>query len=880
VQIRWHGNFDGERLMGNYCQKHTAGFSLGLILCLTLAGMAAADPEKSLDVFVFCKAAEIPQIWRAGNGARQAVYEPEAPAGVRFPGLFGANTDRVYWDRTVSLDLRGYDLLELDLTCIQPDAIRTFTLYLKSGDGWYLWSAPLKESGRQSLIFPLNNAAVEGKPAGWDAISAVRISLTRGMTPLRLPSPERFAQAGQGCGGQGNEAEQAPLRQGYEGQAATITAHGLRARTCELLIVQGTLSMADADERTYARSMAMRISRWLQDQGIVHSVVDDEAVVAGRLKPGSAGALRPGESARLVILPYNSRPPRKELRALESFIERGGKLMVFYSAEPKLAEMMGLKLGSYQTAKVAGQWSRFAFNKHAPPLVPEVVYQDSSNIFPACPADKDSQVIAFWQNSAGKDSADPAWVQSPHGLWMSHVLLDSDAVNKQRMLLALLGTYVPSLWEQAAVRAMARAGKVGPFINLNDAVTGIARLARDTTAEESVNALLAQCGQDYKSMSAALATQATPEASPRRERKYTEVVETGQRLQTKLVEAFARVQRHQNQEFRGVWDHTGLGLYPGNWPKTARILADAGMRAVFVNVLWAGLAYYDSRVVPQAEAVSRYGDQLKQCLAAARANHLEVHVWKICWNLSNAPESFVAAMRKAGRLQVTDTGKELAWLCPSHPDNVALELKAVSEVLKRYPVDGIHLDYVRYPDNNTCFCTGCRRRFGQQLGEEIRGWPKSAQSGNLCEKYDAWRSEQITSFVRAVQMIARKTSTNIRTSVAVYQGYPGCINSIGQDWGYWLKEGLVDFVCPMDYTVNLDTFNDLIRRQLALANAGGRVFPGLGVTAMESQLTPDQVIEQIRQTRAAGAGGFILFDLNRTLELDVLPVLRMGLTRP
>ncbi|MFH1477650.1 MAG: family 10 glycosylhydrolase [Verrucomicrobiota bacterium] len=654
------------------------------------------------------------------------------------------------------------------------------------------------------------------------------------------------------------------LRQGYGGQAgataaetAAVVPNERQARAHDLVIVQGTLSIASSGERTFAHNRTRRISSWLNELGLIHSVVDDEAVADGRLK-----------SARLAILPYNSLPPAKELRALESFIKQGGKLMVFYSAEPKLAELMGFKLGHYQAAKVTGQWSSFAFNKHAPPFMPEVVYQDSSNILPAYPADKDSQVVAYWQNSAGKELADPAWVQSPRGLWMSHVLLDSDAINKKRMLLALLGAYVPSLWEQAAARVMARAGKVGPFINFDDAVSGITRMAQGATTDKSVNTLLAQCGQDHKTMSAAFAKQ-----------NYTQVMETGQRLQTKLMEAFARVQRPKNQEFRGVWDHAGMGLYPGNWPKTVRKLADAGIRAIFVNVLWAGLAHYDSQVVPQSEIVRRMPDQLKQCVAAAHANGLEVHVWKVCWNLSNAPESFVAAMRKAGRLQVTNTGKELAWLCPSHPDNVALELKAVSEVLSRYPVDGIHLDYVRYPDNNACFCDGCRQRFGRRLGKEIKDWPRSAHSGNLSGKYDAWRSEQITALVRAVQTITRKAGTNIRVSAAVYQGYPGCINSIGQDWGRWLEEDLVDFVCPMDYTDNNDNFLDLVRRQLALPNAGGRVFPGIGVTAMESQLTSDQVIEQIRQLRAAGAGGFVLFDLNRTLEKDILPVLRMGITR-
>ncbi len=49
---------------------------------------------------------------------------------------------------------------------------------------------------------------------------------------------------------------------------------------------------------------------------------------------------------------------------------------------------------------------------------------------------------------------------------------------------------------------------------------------------------------------------------------------------------------------------------------------------------------------------------------------------------------------------------------------------------------------------------------------------------------------------------------------------------------------------------------------------------------MDSQLSADQTIEQIRRVRAAGAGGFVLFDLNRTLEHDVLPMLKLGATRP
>ena len=811
---------------------------LGMIFYLILAGPAAADRAKTFEIFTECLDGKSRPAWQAGNGSPVVSGETGRNAGTRFPAVFGKNTRRVYWDRAVSLDLRGYDLLELDLTCIQPDIVRTFTLYLKSGEGWYLWSSPLKESGRQKLSFDIRGAATEGKPTGWHAINAVRISLTR----------------------EENGADHGKTRAATE-QTAAIIAHGLKAHSCALFIVQGTLSMANANERTYAGNRAKRISQWLQENGIRHSIIDDAEVATGRLK-----------NARIAILPYNSLPPDRELRALESFVQQGGKLIVLYSSDPKLAKLMGLKLGSYQAAAAAGQWNSFAFNRHAPPYLPAVVYQESSNIMPAYPADNASRVIAYWQNSAGQNLADPAWLQSPNGFWMSHVLLDGDNVNKQNMLLALLGSFWPSIWEQAATRVMARVGTVGPFVDLRDAVIGITRMTQSTAVEQKVHTLLTQCQQEYALISADLA-----------KGKYAEVVQTGQSLQTKLQEAFACTQRPMKNEFRGIWDHSGLGLYPGNWPKTASILADAGMHAIFVNVLWAGLAHYDSRIVPQSAAVSRYGDQLQQCVAAAHANHLEVHAWKICWNLGNAPQANVSAMRKAGRLQVSDTGKERAWLCPSHPDNVKLELEAIREMLKHAAVDGVHLDYARYPDANACFCDGCRRRFGQQLGEKIRDWPRCARTGSLSEKYNAWRSEQITAFVRAVQRIVRESgqpaSKKVRLSVAVYPEYPACINSIGQDWGRWLKEDLVDFVCPMDYTADNAAFKNMVQRQLALDNIGRRVFPGLGVTAAESQLTPDQVIEQIRQVRAAGAGGFVLFDLNRTLEKNVLPVLSVGTTR-
>jgi len=82
----------------------------------------------------------------------------------------------------------------------------------------------------------------------------------------------------------------------------------------------------------------------------------------------------------------------------------------------------------------------------------------------------------------------------------------------------------------------------------------------------------------------------------------------------------------------------------------------------------------------------------------------------------------------------------------------------------------------------------------------------------------------------------------------------------------------------MNYTAELGKFASYVQSQVSLPAGKGRIWSGIGVTATESQLDPAQVIDQVTVARQAGASGFVLFDLNRTLERDVMPVLRLGAT--
>jgi uncharacterized lipoprotein YddW (UPF0748 family) len=240
------------------------------------------------------------------------------------------------------------------------------------------------------------------------------------------------------------------------------------------------------------------------------------------------------------------------------------------------------------------------------------------------------------------------------------------------------------------------------------------------------------------------------------------------------------------------------------------------------------------------------------------------------YNLVTAPKDFIAAMRKAGRTQVSAKGKPQDWLCPSNPENQRLELESMLEVAQKYPVDGLHFDYIRYPDGNHCYCDGCRRRFETETGRKVldKNWPEECFSGARKQEYRDWRCKQITTLVAAVSREAKKVRPDIKISAAVFGAYPDCRESVGQDWLQWVKDGCLDFLCPMDYTNSNDEFSALVRNQVKLVDGRLPIFAGIGASL---SMKPEQEQEQIRLARSLGAAGFVIFEFSAKSIETLIP---------
>ena len=309
---------------------------------------------------------------------------------------------------------------------------------------------------------------------------------------------------------------------------------------------------------------------------------------------------------------------------------------------------------------------------------------------------------------------------------------------------------------------------------------------------------------------------------------------------------YAAGQGSRSGEIRAVWEHSGQGLYPGNWPRTFRELQRYGITDLFVNVAGAGFAHYPSKVLPQSATCKQMGDQLTACLKAAESTGIRVHAWMLCFNATRGSQARLDAFAKRGWWLKNKKGAITEYLDPSKADLREHLLMAVEEIAKRYAVQGVHLDFVRWYE-------------GSKL-------PKDA-------------AQHVGAFVTKARARVKRARPHAIFSTAVFGKYPSCVASVGQDWESWLDAGMVDWVVPMNYLEDNVKYSAFVRQQCRTPAHAKKVVSGIGVTAIESRLGVRQVIDQVKIARQAGAAGVAFFDLDYTLVNDILPYLRLGLFR-
>jgi uncharacterized lipoprotein YddW (UPF0748 family) len=795
--------------------RWTAILALALTACLSPIAARAGERLGS-DAFTGDGAAAWIPLEGSCPAAAAPERTPEGKPAVAFRFDMSSLKERAYWDRAVSLDLSRFGRIAFWVKAEGDlSAVGHCSLYLHSGAGWYAASFGLPDEGWQRVVIDRGSFNTEDAPGGWSGIDTIRVSFWKGQP-----------------------------------RQAAICLGGLEATASDVVVVRNT--RAGRGGAGYTRRMVETLAR----AGVEAGTVDDVDVEAGVLT-----------DKRIAVYPLNPSPSDKEMEALEAFVRAGGRVVVCYSLSPRLGTLVGVESLGRQASEYPGQFAHMHFLPGGPPGLPDEAKQNSWNIERVRPAGPGARVIAEWFDASGKDTGYPAVILSDTGAYVSHVLLGDDPTNKDRLVRALLGHLYPGLWEQMAQNGVAHVGPVARWATFADAEAAIRRTAQSAGRLGVIEEDLARARQSQAEAEGCL-----------QEGRYPAATELASQVRQQLLEAYARCQPAREGEFRAGWCHSGYGVVGLTWDETIRRLKENGFSAIVVNAMRAGIADYQSELLPVSERVAKEGDQIALAVAAGEKYGVEVHVWKVNWNLGGAPEGFVDRMRAEGRLQRTRTGRETRWLCPSNPANFQLERDSMLEVVRKYDVDGIHFDYIRYEDQDRCYCDGCQHRFEERTGVEMANWPQDVIEGGVhFAAYQEFRRANITRLVRAVSEEAHRIKPWVKVSAAVFSNWPQCREEVGQDWGLWVQQGYLDFVCPMDYTDSDAEFRT--RVQVQRDTVGGRIplYPGVGASAPGLPL--GQVIDQIGIARVEGADGFIIFEYQGGVAADYIPSLGTGVTR-
>ncbi len=362
-----------------------------------------------------------------------------------------------------------------------------------------------------------------------------------------------------------------------------------------------------------------------------------------------------------------------------------------------------------------------------------------------------------------------------------------------------------------------------------------------------------------------------------------------------LLEAIGMISISPKTEGRAIWLDRGSIVKAGGpegLREKIRHLKHAGINIIYFETVNAGFPIYPSQNVRQNPLIQGW-DPLKVAIEEAHANDIELHAWVWAFAVGNQrhnpligkdlnypgpvlTENGMAteALRNASGGYIPGSGKQHEfWLSPASPKARQFLKDLYLEIVTNYDIDGLHLDYIRYPFQNARHMMGYEAVGAQRFQASTGVTPAAAATNEQKRKvWTAWKTYQVSSFVKEVSEMVRSHKANVSISAAVFpMKRANRIIAIQQDWETWVENGWVDTISPMSYTRS----PELLARVLDYVNSSPKtqpiVYSGIAVDRIET----GQLLSQLNALRQKGALGSTLFAMAHLNE-EKMSILAKG----
>jgi uncharacterized lipoprotein YddW (UPF0748 family) len=323
----------------------------------------------------------------------------------------------------------------------------------------------------------------------------------------------------------------------------------------------------------------------------------------------------------------------------------------------------------------------------------------------------------------------------------------------------------------------------------------------------------------------------------------------------------------QQKRKNWTWVTTDIEPSDDEWKRRFALMRQSGIDAVLPEVFDGYKAYYGSNHLPVAEG------WLEKLLPLAKAEGLEVHAW--IWSMpcmidevrQRHLEWFVVNRKGESAAEKPAYVDSYKFLCPSRPEVHEFIKATVSELSAYGELDGIHLDYIRYPDvilpealqpkyhikqdreypeYDYCYCDVCVGMFREETGIDILKMEDPATS----TPWRQFRYDRITHLVNDTVIPVAHGQKKLVTA-AVFPNW----ELVRQEWPVWN----LDAVLPMLYHRLYGKDTVWIREQTERGVSSLRNRRPLYSGLLVFHLSPDEMGQAVEAALDGGASGVVIF---------------------
>ncbi|WP_104177063.1 glycoside hydrolase family 10 protein [Cryobacterium sp. Y50] len=336
-------------------------------------------------------------------------------------------------------------------------------------------------------------------------------------------------------------------------------------------------------------------------------------------------------------------------------------------------------------------------------------------------------------------------------------------------------------------------------------------------------------------------------------------------------------------EGRGLWVRP-TETTPEQISATLDAIDTSGFNMVFLETVWQGFTIYPSAVAaeygiaPQRPEMVGF-DPLKVWVEESHRRGIELHPWVHTFfvgvdSASDGPGPVLTAHPEWAAVEREDVGKVgpqpssqeagYYFVDPSMPEPRQYVKTLFEEILTDYDVDGLHLDYIRYPVSEPwetasfSYSDHARKAFAAEHGiDPYALTPADA----LWKAWDAWREAQVTSFVAEVRDLQRRVAPDAEISAAVFPNPADGLAKKFQNWADWVKAGYVDVLTGMSFGTTAESVAEETALMRGIVGTDNLLYTATYGPFRGS--TPDVLLAQVQAVRDAGSDGAALFAYNQ-----------------